>query len=108
MSNAIAVLDRIRQGNRSGELWQFPGGIHPMQNKKQSNQKPIRSLHLPKFFYVPVVQHSGWAGELLVKVGDNVLKGQPLTKGDNYRQLPVHAPTSGTVIGIEPGGAGGI
>ncbi|WGE31172.1 electron transport complex subunit RsxC [Actinobacillus genomosp. 2] len=102
MSNAIDVLDRIRQGNQSGKLWHFPGGIHPMQNKKQSNQKPIRSLHLPKFFYVPVVQHSGWAGELLVKVGDHVLKGQPLTKGDNYRQLPVHAPTSGTVIGIEP------
>ena len=102
MSNAIDVLDRIRQGNQSGKLWEFPGGIHPMQNKKQSNQKPIRSLHLPKFFYVPVVQHSGWAGELLVKVGDRVLKGQPLTKGDTYRQLPVHAPTSGTVIGIEP------
>ena len=102
MSNAIDVLDRIRQGNQSGKLWEFPGGIHPMQNKKQSNQKPIRSLHLPKFFYVPVVQHSGWAGELLVKVGDRVLKGQPLTKGDNYRQLPVHTPTSGTVIGIEP------
>ncbi|STY60625.1 Nitrogen fixation protein rnfC [Mannheimia haemolytica] len=31
-----------------------------------------------------------------------VLKGQPLTKGDHFRQLPVHSPTSGRVIGIEP------
>lgn len=42
------VLSRIREG----KLWDFPGGIHPPEMKKQSNQKPIRSLHLPKFFYV--------------------------------------------------------
>ncbi|QIW14941.1 electron transport complex subunit RsxC [Pasteurellaceae bacterium RH1A] len=92
------VLNRIR----AGKLWDFPGGIHPPEMKKQSNQKPIRSLHLPKFFYVPVIQHSGTAGEVIVKVGDSVLKGQALTKGDNYRELPVHSPTSGRVIGIEP------
>ncbi|WGE54180.1 electron transport complex subunit RsxC [Actinobacillus equuli subsp. equuli] len=102
MSNPNLVLERIRQTKHTGKLWAYPGGIHPMENKKQSNQKPIRSLHLPKFFYVPVVQHSGWAGELIVNVGDKVLKGQALTKGDNFRQLPVHSPTSGTILGIEP------
>ncbi|WGE49892.1 electron transport complex subunit RsxC [Actinobacillus equuli subsp. haemolyticus] len=102
MPNPNLVLERIRQTKKTGKLWTYPGGIHPMENKKQSNQKPIRSLHLPKFFYVPVVQHSGWAGELIVNVGDKVLKGQALTKGDNFRQLPVHSPTSGTVLGIAP------
>ncbi|WP_150538356.1 electron transport complex subunit RsxC [Actinobacillus vicugnae] len=102
MPNPNLVLERIRQIKQTGKLWAYPGGIHPIENKKQSNKKPIRSLHLPKFFYVPVVQHSGWAGELIVKVGDQVFKGQALTKGDNYRQLPVHSPTSGKVIGIEP------
>ena len=34
---------------------------------------------------------------VLVKEGDYVLKGQPLTQGDGLRTLPVHAPTSGTV-----------
>ncbi|WGE51994.1 electron transport complex subunit RsxC [Actinobacillus equuli] len=102
MSNPNLVLERIRQTKQTGKLWAYPGGIHPMENKKQSNQKPIRSLHLPKFFYVPVVQHSGWAGELIINVGDKVLKGQALTKGDNFRQLPVHSPTSGTVLGIAP------
>ncbi|MFA9487322.1 MULTISPECIES: electron transport complex subunit RsxC [unclassified Mannheimia] len=102
MSNPNLVIERIRQNKETGKLWDFPGGIHPMENKDQSNSKPIRTLNLPRFFYVPVVQHSGVAGELLVKVGDLVLKGQPLTKGDHYRQLPVHSPTSGRVIGIEP------
>ncbi|QLB21081.1 electron transport complex subunit RsxC [Vespertiliibacter pulmonis] len=92
------VLSRIRQG----KLWEFPGGIHPPEMKKQSNQKPIRTLHLPKYFYVPVVQHSGSAGEVIVKLGESVLKGQPLTQGDNFRQLPVHSPTSGKIVGIEP------
>ena len=98
MNNPNLVVERLRQN----KLWTYPGGIHPLENKKQSNQKPIRRLHLPKYFYVPIVQHSGWAGDLCVKTGDYVFKGQPLTKGDNYRQLPVHAPTSGTILAIEP------
>lgn len=102
MSNPNLVIERIRLNKEKGKLWTYPGGIHPMENKKQSSANPIRSLNLPKFFYVPLVQHSGWAGELQIKVGDYVLKGQQLTKGDNYRQLPVHSPTSGRVIGIEP------
>ena len=102
MSNPNKVLERIRLNKETGKLWKYPGGIHPAENKKQSNQKAIRQLNLPKFFYVPVVQHSGWAGDLIVKVGDEVLKGQALTKGENYRQLPVHAPTSGKVVAIEP------
>ncbi|QIM63992.1 electron transport complex subunit RsxC [Frederiksenia canicola] len=92
------VLSRIRQG----KLWDFPGGVHPPEMKMQSNQKPIRTLHLPKFFYVPVIQHTGTAGDVIVNIGDDVLKGQPLTKGENYRQLPVHSPTSGKVIAIQP------
>ena len=78
MSNPNEVLERIRLNKETGKLWKYPGGIHPAENKKQSNQKAIR------------------------QVGDEVLKGQALTKGENYRQLPVHAPTSGKVVAIEP------
>ncbi|OBW95085.1 electron transport complex subunit RsxC [Gallibacterium salpingitidis] len=90
------VLTRIKQ-NR---LWDFPGGIHPPEMKQQSNGTQLSSLKQPETYYIPLKQHAGNAGQLLVQVGDYVLKGQPLTTGENYRTLPVHAPTSGTIIAI--------
>ena len=86
----------------SGKLWDFDGGIHPPEMKSQSNQTPISKAMLPEHFFVPVKQHAGTAGNLLVKVGEKVLKGQALTKGDNLRELPIHSPTSGTVVAIAP------
>ena len=87
------VLTRFK----SGKIWDFKGGIHPPEMKSQSNQSPIQQAELAHDFYVPVKQHAGAAGNVLVKEGDYVLKGQPLTQGDGLRILPVHAPTSGTV-----------
>jgi len=81
----------------SGKIWDFKGGIHPPEMKSQSNQSPIQQSELAHDFYVPIKQHAGSAGNVLVKEGDYVLKGQPLTQGDGLRTLPVHAPTSGTV-----------
>ena len=86
----------------SGKLWEFDGGIHPPDMKSQSNKKPISTLPLPQDFYVPIKQHTGSAGSVLVKRGDHVLKGQPLTQADGLSSLPVHAPTSGTVIDVFP------
>ena len=81
----------------SGKIWDFKGGIHPPEMKSQSNQSPIQQSELAHDFYVPIKQHAGSAGNVLVKEGDYVLKGQPLTQGDGLRTLPVHAPTSGIV-----------
>ncbi|WP_442778754.1 electron transport complex subunit RsxC [Avibacterium sp. 20-129] len=86
----------------SGRLWDFAGGIHPPEMKSQSNHVPIRPAALVETYYVPVKQHAGNAGNLLVKEGDKVLKGQPLTLGEGLRNLPVHAPTSGIVTAITP------
>ncbi|WP_035416486.1 electron transport complex subunit RsxC, partial [Ferrimonas kyonanensis] len=84
----------------SGTLWTFAGGIHPPENKTLSNQTPIDTLPLPEQFYIPITQHIGQPGSLLVKVGDRVSKGQPLTQPSAPMALPVHAPTSGTIEAI--------
>ena len=86
---------------RKDKIWDFEGGIHPPEMKSQSNGTPLRQIPLADRFIIPLKQHIGHEGELCVKPGDKVLRGQPLTFG-NGRMLPVHAPTSGTVEAIGP------
>ncbi|KEY58025.1 electron transport complex subunit RsxC [Serratia sp. DD3] len=86
---------------KKGKIWDFTGGIHPPEMKSQSSGVPLRTVPLPDIFIVPLQQHLGPEGELRVKIGDSVLKGQPLTFGHG-RTLPVHAPTSGMIRAIEP------
>ncbi|WP_047680107.1 MULTISPECIES: electron transport complex subunit RsxC [Xenorhabdus] len=83
------------------KIWDFDGGIHPPEMKLQSSRTPLRCAPLPEELIIPLQQHIGPEGELLVKAGDKVLKGQPLTIGIG-RTVPVHASTSGTVTAIEP------
>ncbi|MCW1877598.1 electron transport complex subunit RsxC [Erwinia sp. INIA-01] len=82
-------------------IWDFDGGIHPPEMKTQSNGTPLRQLPLPARFILPLKQHIGSEGEIRVRPGDKVLRGEPLTFG-NGRMLPIHAPTSGTVTKIAP------
>ncbi|RUO79557.1 electron transport complex subunit RsxC [Pseudidiomarina taiwanensis] len=85
------------------QLWTFPGGIHPPERKDLSNQVAIATLPLSSVYRVPIKQHSGAAGPIIVSPGDKVLRGQPLTAAELPGQLPVHAPTSGTIAKIGPG-----
>lgn len=86
---------------RKEKIWDFDGGIHPPEMKTQSNGTPLRQVPLAQRFVIPLKQHIGAEGELSVKPGARVLRGQPLTRGWG-RMLPVHAPTSGTIVAIEP------
>ncbi|WP_284190144.1 electron transport complex subunit RsxC, partial [Vibrio penaeicida] len=94
----LSLIEKIR----SGYLWDFPGGIHPPENKRQSNQSEMQVLPLPQELVIPVKQHIGKPGDLAVSIGDHVTKGQPLTRCSLSFMLPIHAPTSGTITAIEP------
>ena len=84
----------------SGKVWRYSGGIHPPERKSRSNQAPIKTMPLVESYYVPLSQHAGESGRILVSVGDKVLKGQALTQAMSPDALPVHAPTSGSIVSI--------
>ncbi|WP_019027804.1 electron transport complex subunit RsxC [Colwellia piezophila] len=92
-----SVIERITRGH----FWDFHGGIHPPEQKVITASKPIKQLALPKQLIIPLQQHIGREGDLLVKIGDQVLKGQALTLSTNPMTVPIHAPTSGIISAIK-------
>ncbi|GHB62786.1 electron transport complex subunit C [Psychrosphaera saromensis] len=98
MHSELSLIEQVK----SGKLWDIPGGIHPPERKSLSNTAPIDLAPLSPCYYVPIKQHIGNEGALLVNVGDLVLAGQPLTNAIEGLSLPVHAPTSGVVKEIIP------
>ena len=93
-------FEKIIAKIRAGKTWRFHGGIHPAEHKDESSGTPIERLEPASVYIVPVRQHSGDAGTVCVKVGDYVRKGDPLTRSSGRRDLPVSAPTSGTITKI--------
>ena len=91
-----SVIERIKRGSFS----QFHGGIHPPEQKFLTCSKPIASAQIPEQLIIPIRQHIGQAGNVMVKVGDKVLKGQILSDCDSPMSVPIHAPTSGTITAI--------
>ena len=93
----LSIIEQIKQG----QLWDFHGGVHPAENKAISNQVELQHAGVPQQLILPLKQHIGSRGDIIIAIGDKVLKGQPLTQGDIAMCVPVHAPTSGTVTAIE-------
>ncbi|MDP1927640.1 MAG: electron transport complex subunit RsxC [Thiobacillus sp.] len=84
----------------SRELFTFKGGVHPPGHKEESNTRPIHAAPLPKKLVIPLRQHIGQSAKPIVKVGDQVLKGQMIAAADGRISTAVHASSSGTVSAI--------
>ena len=95
MDSELTLIEQIK----SGKLWSFPGGVHPPERKALSNTGEI-GIYRAQKIYLPIKQHIGQAGDLLVQKGEQVLKGQALTRPAAGLSLPVHAPCSGKIIEI--------
>ncbi|PSU58331.1 electron transport complex subunit RsxC [Photobacterium phosphoreum] len=93
----LSIIEQIKQG----KLWDFHGGIHPAENKALSSKQAIKAAGIPQELILPLKQHIGSRGDIIVNIGDYVLKGQPLTQGDIAMCVPIHAPSSGTITAIE-------
>ncbi len=81
-------------------LFSIRGGVHPDDRKHLSASQAIETLPLAKLLHIPLQQHIGAAAEPLVQRGDTVKKGQMLARSQGMISAPVHAPTSGRIMGV--------
>ena len=78
----------------------FSRGIHPPANKLTA-RTPIRRLPFAPQLVVPLSQHIGKTPKPIVRVGQEVLRGQPIAIAEDWLSVPHHAPATGVVEAIE-------
>ena len=84
------------------KLWTMRGGVHPAFHKEESTKLPIKQLKIPPQLIIPMHQSTADLTNLMVAVGDKVLKGQALSKlGKHSRDVIIHAPTSGVITDVK-------
>jgi len=83
-------------------LWHFHGGLRLPGHKRLSSEQPIAGCDPVERYVIPLLQHIGVAGDLLVAAGERVLKGQKLTRPKSLISAAVHAPVSGIIEDIGP------
>jgi electron transport complex protein RnfC len=82
------------------KLFKIRGGVHPDDLKVLSAGRPIEDLELPPLLHIPLQQHIGALATPVVRRGQKVAKGQLLADSQGVISAPVHAPTSGRIVGI--------
>jgi electron transport complex protein RnfC len=75
----------------------FRHGVHPPEHKSDTNGLPIRQFPFSPLIIVPMVQHLGSASQVVVREGQEVVRGELLAKAGGYVSVPMHSPVSGTV-----------
>jgi electron transport complex protein RnfC len=101
----IRCLRIARINKKTGEyklgLPTFKKGIHPDDKKSLTNQKSIEKLPLPEEVFIPLQQHIGVPGDILVEKGDEVKTGQVIGKSEKFVSSPVHASITGKVKAVD-------
>lgn len=79
----------------------FKHGVHPPEHKSDTNGVPIRQFPFAPVIILPVAQHIGAPSEIIIREGQEVVRGQLLAKASGYVSVPLHSPVSGTVRKIQ-------
>jgi electron transport complex protein RnfC len=75
----------------------FKHGIHPPENKDDTNGIPIRQFPFAPVVIIPMVQHIGAPSKIVVREGQEVMRGQLLAEADGYMSVPIHSPETGVI-----------
>lgn len=83
-------------------LLTFKGGIHPNDGKSLAKDKAIVEVLPEGDLIFPLSQHIGAPAAPIVKVGDQVLKGQKIAEAGGFVSAPIYSSVSGKVKAITP------
>jgi electron transport complex protein RnfC len=92
-------------------LWRW--GAHPQGHKRPAADTALAVLPLAPRLVLPLSQHIGVPARPVVAAGQRVLRGELLATAQGNISAPIHAPTSGVILGIgeaavpHPSGLGG-
>ncbi len=81
-------------------LFKIRGGVHPEYRKELCADRSIEDLPIPALLHIPLQQHIGALATPAVRRGETVAKGQLLAHSQGVVSAPVHAPSSGRIVGI--------
>ncbi|QGU33992.1 electron transport complex subunit RsxC [Thermochromatium tepidum] len=99
-------MQRIGLGFRRliGAHKTFAHGIYPLEHKELTAHKPIRRLPFADELIIHLQQHKGRPSVPIVKVGQEVVRGEPIAVADQFVSVPLHAPATGVIraIGLAP------
>ncbi|MGB0722938.1 MAG: electron transport complex subunit RsxC [Gammaproteobacteria bacterium] len=79
----------------------FSHGIHPEYHKELTAGEKIRRLPFPETLIIHLDQHIGKPAKPIVAKRDEVVRGQPIAEADGHLSVPIHAPATGRIRGIE-------
>ncbi|NMB33216.1 MAG: electron transport complex subunit RsxC, partial [Clostridium sp.] len=80
----------------------FKGGVHPPTSKGLTKNKAIEIAPIPDTVVLPMLQHIGAPCEPIVKVKEEVKKGQKIGESEAFVSAPIYSSVSGVVKAIEP------
>jgi electron transport complex protein RnfC len=84
------------------DLGRLHGGLRLPAEKKVSTSCALLTVPTPEQLVLPLAQHAGDAAQPVVSIGEPVLKGQLIARPEGTLGSAIHAPSSGTIAGIEP------
>jgi electron transport complex protein RnfC len=81
-------------------LFSIRGGIHPDDRKDLCAGRPIEAMPMPRLLHIPLQQHIGAIANPLVQRRQQVAKGELIARAQGAVSAPIHAPTSGRIVGL--------
>lgn len=84
------------------DLGKLHGGLRLSAHKAISTSAPVVQVPVPDQLVLPLTQHAGDPAQPVVRIGEKVHRGQLIAATDGSLGAPVHAPSSGKIVAIEP------